>query len=113
LPNNLEAFLLNRPVNLAVAPNDQFRAHDVAFLPDRRELAVAYDKVDTSLGKLRTAVSVIPIDVATLAATGAWQELFTSDPYSYGQGITSAGGRMAYRGDGKLYLTLGDHYTVA
>jgi glucose/arabinose dehydrogenase/cytochrome c2 len=112
LPNNLEAFLLNRPVNLAVAPNDQFRAHDIAFLPDRRELAVAYDKVDMSLGKLRTAVSVIPIDVATLAATGAWQELFTSDPYSYGQGITSAGGRMAYRGDGKLYLTLGDHYTV-
>jgi glucose/arabinose dehydrogenase len=112
LPNNLEAFLLDRPMNLADAPNDQFRAHDIAFLPDRRELAVAYDKVDTSLGKLRTAVSVIPIDVTTFAATGVWQELFTSDPYSYGQGITSAGGRMAYRGDGKLYLTLGDHYIV-
>ncbi len=118
LPNNLEAFLRQRPgwpINLADAPNDFFRAHGITFLSDRKELAVAYDKFDTTEpGKLRTAVSVIPIDVKTFAATGAWQQIFISDAYAFDQGIgiTSAGGRMAYRGDGKLYLTIGDHFTT-
>ena len=120
LPNNLEAFLHFQrpdqipgpPVNLADAPNDEFRAHDITFLSDREELAVAYDKFDETLSKLNTVVSVIPIDVTTLEPTGPWREIFISDAYNLGQGITSAGGRMAYRGDGKLYLTLGDHYTV-
>ena len=86
----------------------EFRAHDITFLPDRNELAVAYDQFDETLGKLRTAVSVIPIDVATLAATGDWQTKFTSDPYAPGNSLFS-GGRMAYRGKDKLYLSLGDH----
>jgi cytochrome c2 len=115
LPNNLEAYLVQRPgppVNLADAPNDnELRARDIIFLPDRKELAVAYDKFDELVGKLRTVVSIIPFDVATLTAAGAWQDMFSSDPFLYG-GITSGAGRLAYRGEGKLYLTIGDHYVV-
>lgn len=117
LPNGLEAYLLQRPragsrINLADAnASGEFRTHGITFLSDRKELAVAYDKFDATLGKLRTAVSVIPIDVTTLAATGAWQQIFISDAYAPGGGAVS-GGRLAYRGDGKLYLTLGDHFTT-
>ena len=116
LPNNLEAYLRERRnldgvehANLAGAEAQmEFRAHDIAFLSDRNELAVLYDRFDETLGKLRTAISVIPIDVATLAATGDWQTKFTSDPYAPGMAAFS-GGRMAYRGKDKLYLALGDH----
>ena len=115
LPNNLESYLVQRPgppVNLADAPNDnELRARDIIFLPDRKELAVAYDKFDAAIGKLRTVVSIIPFDVTTLAAAGAWQDIFSSDPFLYG-GITSGGGRLAYGGQEKLYLTIGDHYVV-
>jgi glucose/arabinose dehydrogenase len=117
LPNNLEAYLRERRNlggvrhgNLAgVEAQDEFRAHDVTFLSDRNELAVAYDRFDDTLGKLRTVVSVIPIDVATLVATGDWQTKFTSDPYAPGT-APFAGGRMAYQGKDKLYLSLGDQY---
>jgi cytochrome c2 len=118
LPNNLQAYL-QRPetqdrwseasrINNA---HDQFRAHGITFLSDKKELAVAYDKFDATLGKLRTAVSVIPIDVTTLKATGAWRQVFISDAYWPGT-ASSSGGRMAYRGAGILYLALGDHYTT-
>jgi cytochrome c2 len=115
LPNNLEAYLVQRPgppVNLADAPNDEFRARGIIFLSDRKELAVAYDKFDATLGKIRTVVSVIPFDVTTLTAAGAWQQIFASDAFAFGAGITSGAGMLAYRGDGKLYLTIGDHYIV-
>ena len=116
LPNNLEAYLRQRrsldgveQPNLADAgAHHEFRAHDITFLPDRNELAVAYARFDETLGKLRTAVSVIPIDVTTVAATGDWQTIFTSEPYTPGNAEFS-GGRMAYRGNDKLYLTVGDH----
>lgn len=111
LPNNLEGFLVHRPgppVNLAEAPNDEFRARAVIFLSDRRELAVAHDKFDETVGKIRTAVSLIPFDPGTLKATGAWRQIFASDAFDYGPGANLGGGRLAYRGDGKLYLTLGD-----
>ena len=111
LPNNLEAYLQGdgSRINLAAADPYVFRAHGITFLSDRKELAVAYDKFDATLGTLRTAVSVIPIDITTLAATGTWQQIFISDAYAPGS-ATNSGGRMAYRGDGKLYLTLGDHH---
>jgi len=116
LPNNLEAFLHQRPslggvehANLAGAEAQmEFRAHDITFLPDRKELAVLYDQFDETLGKLRTAVSVIPIDVVTLEATGDWQTKLTSETYAPGMAALS-GGRMAYRGNDKLYLSVGDH----
>jgi cytochrome c2 len=116
LPNNLEAYLHERwnlngaqHANLVGAEaNDEFRTHGITFVSDRNELAVAYDQFDETLGKLRTAVSTISIDVATLAATGDWQTKFTSDPYPPGTAPFS-GGRMAYRGKDKLYLSLGDH----
>jgi cytochrome c2 len=116
LPNNLQAYLHQRPslsgterANLASTEvANEFRAYDITLLPDRSELAVAYDQFDATLSKLRTAVSVIPIDAKTLAAKGDWRLIFTSDPYDPG-GAWSGGGRMAYRGDGKLYLALGDH----
>jgi glucose/arabinose dehydrogenase/cytochrome c2 len=116
LPNNLEAYLRKRrslggveQPNLADAEaNMEFRAHDVAFLSDRNELAVLYDRFDETLGRLRTTVSVIPIDVATLAATGDWQTKFTSGTYAPGMAAFS-GGRMAYRGRDKLYVGIGDH----
>jgi glucose/arabinose dehydrogenase len=117
LPNNLEAYLRERRnlsgvqhANLVGAEaQDEFRTHDVTFLSDRNELAVAYDRFDETLGKLRTVVSVIPIDVATLVATADWQTKFTSDPYAPGS-APFAGGRMAYQGKDKLYLSLGDHH---
>jgi cytochrome c2 len=115
LPNNLEAYLVDRPgppVNLAEAPNDEFRARDIVFLSDRKELAVAYDKFDETLRIIRTVVSIIPFDATTLTASGGWHDVFASDAFAYGAGITSGAGRLAYRGDGKLYLTIGDHYTV-
>jgi aldose sugar dehydrogenase len=116
LPNNLEAYLRARRnldgvehVNLAgTEAQMEFRAHDIAFLSDRNELAVLYDQFDETLGKLRTAISVIPIDATTLAATGDWQTKFCSDPYAPGMAAFS-GGRMAYQGKDKLYLALGDH----
>jgi len=111
LPNNLEGFLVHRPgppVNLAEAPNDEFRARALTFLSDRRELAVAHDKFDEAVGKIRTVVSLIPFDPTTLTATGTWQEIFVGDAFDYGPGANLGGGRLAYRGDGKLYLTLGD-----
>jgi aldose sugar dehydrogenase len=116
LPNNLEAYLHHRAsmsgvqhVNLA-SPEAQmeFRAHDITFLPDRRELAALYDQFDETAGELRTVVSVIPIDVATLAATGNWQTEFTTGAFAPGMAAFS-GGRMAYRGNDKLYLSIGDH----
>jgi glucose/arabinose dehydrogenase/cytochrome c2 len=113
LPNKLEEYLVQRPgppVNLADAPNDELRARSIAFLSDRRELAVAYDKFDETLGKLRTVVSVISFDAATLRASGDWREIFSGDAFAYLEGITGGGGILAYRGDGRLYLTLGDHY---
>ena len=115
LPNKLEAYLMHRPgppVNLAEAPNDEFRARDIIYVPDRKELAAAYDKFDESLGKIKTVVSVIPIDVGTLTATDAWRQVFASDPFAYGVGITSGAGRLAYRGNDKLFLTIGDHDIV-
>jgi hypothetical protein len=116
LPNNLEAYLQKRlslggveHTNLAGAEAQmEFRAHDITFLPDRKELAVLYDQFDETLGKLRTAVSVIPFDVATLAATGEWQIEFGSGTYAPGMAAFS-GGRMACRGNDKLYLSLDDH----
>jgi cytochrome c2 len=115
LPINLDAYLVQRPgppANLADAPNDnELRARDIIYLPDRKELAVAYDKFDPALGKLRTAVSIVPFDTTTLAATGTWEDVFYGDSFLYG-GITSGAGRLAYGGEGKLYLTLGDHYIV-
>jgi cytochrome c2 len=112
LPNDLETYLhhrLDSTYDLAdVNSKDEFRAYDVTFLSDRKELAVSYDKYDATLDKLRTAVSVIPIDSATLAATGDWEQVFISEPYPPTTSW-SAGGRMAYRGDGKLYLAVGDH----
>lgn len=111
VPNNLEGFLVHRPgppVNLAEAPNDEFRARAVTFLSDRRELAVAHDKFDEAVGKIRTVVSVIPFDPTALKATGPWQQIFAGDAFDYGPGANLGGGRLAYRGDGKLYLTLGD-----
>ena len=116
MPNNLEAYIRRRPnlagvqqVNLA-SPEAQmeFRAHDIAFLPDRKELVALYDQFDETAGELRTVVSVLPIDPATLAATGDWQTEFTSETYMPGY-AAFAGGRMAYRGNGKLVLSLGDH----
>ena len=107
LPNNLEAYLQRAGSRTHSNPTDEFRAHGITFLSDRKELAVAYDKFDVALGALRTAVSVIPINSTTLAATGAWQQIFISDAYL--PGFTASGGRMAYRGDGKLYLALGEH----
>jgi cytochrome c2 len=115
LPNNLKDYLVHRPgppVNLADAPNDEFRARDIIFLPDRQELAAVYDMFDESIGKIRTVVSVIPIDVTTLTATGAWRQIFASDPFAYFAGITSGGGKLAYQGHGNLYVTIGDHYIV-
>jgi aldose sugar dehydrogenase len=117
LPNQLQPYLRERRnlsgverVNLAGADAQmEFRAHDVAFLSDRNELAVLYDRFDETLGKLRTAVSIIPIDLATLAATGDWQTKFISDAYPPGM-AAFAGGRMAYRGRDRLYLALGDHF---
>jgi aldose sugar dehydrogenase len=116
LPNNLEAYLHQRSSldgveqrNLAgVEAQMEFRAHDIIFLPDRKELAILYDRFDEAMGKLRTVVSVIPINVATLAATGDWQMKFTSETFAPGMAAFS-GGRMAYRGNGKLYLSIGDH----
>jgi cytochrome c2 len=116
LPNNLDAYLAQRPgapTNLADATNDtEMRARDIIYLPDRKELAVAYDKFDPALNKLRTVVSTIPFDIATLSATGSWDDLFHSDEFLYG-GITSGAGRLAYDGKGKLYLTIGDHYIIS
>jgi cytochrome c2 len=115
LPNNLETYLAWRPgppINLADAPNDEFRARDIIYLSDRKELAVSYDKFDETLAKIRTVVSLIPFDVVTLRATGTWQQIFASDAFAYGVGITSGAGRLAYRGDGTLYLTIGDHYIL-
>lgn len=112
LPNNLETYLQHRPYSpydLAdINSKDEFRAYDVVFLSDRKQLAVSYDRYDAKLDKLNTAVSVIPIDSATLTATGDWEQVFLSDPYPPTTSW-SAGGRIAYRGDGKLYLTVGDH----
>jgi glucose/arabinose dehydrogenase/cytochrome c2 len=113
LPNKLKEYLAQRPgtpVNLADAPNDEFRARSITFLSDRRELAVAYDKFDETVGKLRTVVSVISFDVGTLKASGDWRQIFSSDAFADRRAITGGGGRLAYHGDGKLYLTLGDHY---
>jgi cytochrome c2 len=116
LPNKLDAYLAQRrgpPTNLADAVNDdELRARDIIYIPDRKELAVAYDKFDSGLGKLRTVVSTIPFDALTLAATGSWEDVFQGDTFLHG-GITSGAGRLAYGGEGKLYLTLGDHYTVS
>ena len=115
LPNNLQDYLLQRPgqpVNLADAPNDEFRARDIIYLPDRKELAACYDKFDSTIGKIRTVVSLIPFDTATQTAAGAWRQIFASDAFAYGEGITSGAGRLAYREGGRLYLTIGDHYTV-
>jgi glucose/arabinose dehydrogenase/cytochrome c2 len=115
LANKLEEYLVQRPgppVNLADARNDEFRARSITFLSDREELAVAYDKFDETLGKLRTVVSVISFDVEKLTATGDWRQIFSSDAFAYFDGITAGAGILAYRGDGRLYLTLGDHYTV-
>jgi cytochrome c2 len=118
LPNKLEEYLVKRPgppVNLADAPNDEIRARSITVLPDRQELAVAYDRFDEALGKLRTVASVISFDVATLGTSGDWRQIFSSDPFPYEpagpeSGITGGGGILAYRGDGKLYLILGDHF---
>jgi cytochrome c2 len=114
LPNNLEAYALQRPelpYNLGEAnSNDEFRARDVVFLSDRKELAVAYDRFDVTKNEFNTVVSIIPIDISSLTATGAWKEVFASETFAPLAGISSGAGMMAYHGDGKLYLTLGDHY---
>ena len=112
LPNKLEQYLVQRPgppVNVADAPNDEFRARSIAYLSDRQELAVAYDKFDEPLGKLRTVVSVISFDAAALRASGDWRQIFSSDAFAYFEGIPGGGGILAYR-EGRLYLALGDHF---
>ena len=114
LPNNLAAYLVQRPgppVNLADAPNGgEFRARDIIFLSDRNELVVAFDKFDETFGKTRIVVSIIPFDPMTLTAKGSWQQIFASDGIGFGVGAGLCGaGRLAYRGDGKLYLTVGDY----
>jgi aldose sugar dehydrogenase len=116
LPNNLEVYLRRRSHldgvenrNLAGSEAQmEFRAHDITFLPDRKEVAVLYDQFDDALGKLRTVVSVLPIDGGNLMSTGDWQMKFTSETFDPGNAAFS-GGRMAYRGQDKLYLSVGDH----
>jgi hypothetical protein len=102
---NLDAYLANRPgppTNLANASNDdELRARDIIYLPDRKELAIAYDKFDLALGKLRTVVSIVPLNATTLAATGPWTDVFYGDAFLYG-GITSGAGRLAYGGEGNF-----------
>jgi cytochrome c2 len=115
LPNDPQAFLAHRPgppINLADATNDEFRARDIIYLPDRRELAACYDKFDEAAGKIRTVVSLIPFDAKTLTATGSWHDVFASDEFSYGAGISSGAGMLAYRQGGKLYVSIGDHYII-
>jgi hypothetical protein len=66
LLNNLEAFLVQRPgppVNLADAPNDEFRARGIIFLSDRKELAVADVLVRASDGPSGPAQSPHDRDV--------------------------------------------------
>jgi cytochrome c2 len=112
LPNNLEAYLVHGPgpsVNIAEETHNEFRARDITFLPDRKELAVAYDKFDEVVGKLRTIVSLIPFDVTTLVATGPWREVFASDAFGVDDGGLAGAGRLASRGDNKIYVTIGDH----
>jgi hypothetical protein len=115
LPNNLEVYLAQRPgapVNLADAPNDEFRARDIIFLSDRNELAAAYDKFDETLGRMRTVVSIIRLDVTTLTAASAWQEIFASDDFAANDGISSGAGRLAYSANDKLYVAVGGHDIV-
>jgi hypothetical protein len=115
LPNDIKGYLAHRPgplVNLADAPNDEFRARDLIYLADRRELAAIYDKFDETTGKIRTVVSVIPFDATTLTAAGSWREVFASDAFPYGLGITSGAGMLAYQQTGKLYVSIGDRYVV-
>jgi glucose/arabinose dehydrogenase len=112
IPNNLDAYLAHRPgppVNLADAVNDYFRARDLIFLPERKQLAAVYDKFDG--GKVRTVVSLIAFDPAAFTTTGNWQQVFASDVFYNDIGVTSGGGMLANRGD-KLYLTVGDHYMM-
>jgi cytochrome c2 len=113
LPNNLKDYLAHRPgppINLADATNDQFRARDIIYLPDRRMLAACYDKFDEASGKLRTVVSVIPFDSATFSASGSWREVFATEAFPYDLGITSGAGMLAYRPNGTLRVAIGDHY---
>jgi glucose/arabinose dehydrogenase len=115
LPNNFKDYLAHRPgppINLADAPNDEFRARDIILLADRQELAASYDKFDETTDQIRTVVSVIPFNAATLTATGSWREVFASDAFAIDHGITSGAGMMAYRSDGKLYVSIGDHFVV-
>ena len=107
IPNNIREYVsyTDFPLNERI-----FRAHCVRYSSSMHMLAVSHDVYDSDLRSTRLAVSVIDLDPTTLQAGGSWITVFLTEPIPYGTN-DQAGGALAWGGDGKLFLTVGDFKT--
>ena len=108
LPNHVMDYVASSPE--ARIDDRRFRAYHVAFVPRLCSLAVSHESFDTSLGKSRLSVSLIPIDAKTLKPTGDWKVVFLGDPEPDGPNEQGGGG-LAVRDPYELYLGVGDYQT--
>lgn len=109
LPNHIEEFVKysKYPLN-----DNTLRVQDVEYLADDHALAVAHEYFDPDSHKTCLAVSLIPIDEATLRPAGTWRTVFRGNLLELGEhpyfGL-AGGGRLLAKGKGVFYLTSGDY----
>ena len=105
LPNNASDYL---KMPDSAIDGKRFRAYGIKYLNFAKILAVSHEYFDKQLGKSRLAVSVIPIDEATIRPIGTWKTIFLGDPEPNGPNENGAG-RLAAQAPDKLYLSVGDY----
>jgi glucose/arabinose dehydrogenase/cytochrome c2 len=105
LPNEAAAY-----VNSGRHIDEQFRVHDVEYIPWLRLLAVSHEAYDPAGGGTRLTLSVIAFDPDALTAQGSWRAVWKGDLLrgeDY-RGL-AGGGRMLAAAPNSFYLTAGDY----
>jgi cytochrome c2 len=104
IPNNILEYV-SFPHSLL--DERHFRTHSARYSSSLHMLAVSYELFDSSLASARLAVSIIDLDSTTLQTSGSWTTVFLADPEP-NDSNDQAGGGLAWRDDGKLFLAIGD-----
>lgn len=108
LPNNYEAFLASPKGGF----KNNFRVHGLVCIAevDGTRVLAAHEVFDPETQQTHLAVSSLRIGHDLAPRDKGWVRLFaTAALPGTGYAANGAGGRMAYDGKGRLYLTVGDY----
>lgn len=105
LPSNVEGF-----VRQAALSPDNFRVHDVEYLPAEAALAVSHELFDEAAGQTRLAVSLMAFDAEKMESRGDWRTIWRGAMAAAGEPPASPGGGRLAGGSGRrLFLTTIDY----